>query len=651
MRFFETVGEIPTMTMLDKMRRHKAWLKWSLGLVVVMFILLYVPSFLDPAGGTGANPNDAIATVEGRRITVGTFQRLYQQQMLSVQQAYGGQLTNDMIAQLGIPQRVVQQMIDEEAMIAEAEHLGLRVTDAELRERILRMPGFQQDGQFIGDERYRQVLQMQRPPLRASEFEEQLRKSLLAEKLQAAVTGWATVTDADVEQEYRQRNEKVKLEMAVLMADTFRDGITTTDDEIRAHFTANQESYRTAEKRRVRFINIDPETLRATMTVTPTEVEARYRENMSTFSTPEQVRASHILFKTEGKDEAEVEKAAQAILARVGVGEDFAALAKQFSEDTSAEAGGDLDFFTREAMVAEFSAAAFGQDVGEVSGLVKSQFGFHIIKTTDRRPATTRTLAEVRPQLEDQIKFQKAQVEAQRLATDAASRISNPSDLDRVAQSMGLTVGDSGLFSRDEPLALLGFAPTVAAQAFTLEQGKVSGQIQTNQGFVFIALEEIAAPALPEFEAVRERVRDDVVRRKAVDVARSRAATLSQAAQRGSFAAAAKAAGVEMKTTELIVRGTPLPDVGVSAVVDDAVFALSQGQATAPIATDNAVVVAKVIERTDATPEGLAAEKTQLSNELLQRRRQEFFAAYMTKAKVKMTITFNDRALQNILGR
>ncbi|MCC7185968.1 MAG: peptidyl-prolyl cis-trans isomerase [Acidobacteria bacterium] len=639
------------MTMLDRMRRHKAWLKWSLALVVVTFILLYVPSFMDPLAGTGANPNDAVATVDGRRITVGTFQRMYQQQMMSVQQAYGGQLTNDMIAQLGIPQRVIQQMIDEEAMIAEAERLGLVVTDVELKERIVRMPGFQQDGQFIGEDRYRQVLQMQRPPLSAKDFEASLRKSLLAEKLQAAITGWVTLPEGDVEQEYRQRNEKVKLEMAVLMADNFRAGITPTDAEISAHFAANQETYRTPEKRRVRFINIDPETLRATMTVTPAEVDARYRENMSTFSTPEQVRASHILFKTEGKDEATVEKAAQAVLARVGAGEDFAALAKQFSEDSSAANGGDLDFSAREGWVKEFSDAAFGQDVGEVSGLVKSQFGFHIIKTTDKRAPATRTLAEVRPQLEDQIKFEKAQTEAQKIATDAAGQIDDPSDLDRVAQSKGLTVGDSGLFSRDEPLAGLGFAPAVAAEAFTMEQGKVSGQLRTNQGFAFISLVEIAPPALPALDAVKDRVRDDVARLQAIEVAKTRAATLSQAAQRGSFAAAAKAAGVEMKTTELITRGFALPDVGVNSAVDDAVFALQQGQVTSPISTPNAVVVAKVVERATTTPEAFAAEKTALTNELLQRRRQEFFASYMTKAKTKMTITFNDEALKVLLGR
>jgi peptidyl-prolyl cis-trans isomerase D len=635
--------------MLDQMRRHKAWLKWSLGLVCVAFVLLYVPSFLNPSAGTGANPNDAVATVEGRRLTVGTFQRIYQQQLASVQQAYGGQLTDDMLQQLGIPQRVIQQMIDEEAMIAEADRLGLQVTDAELKERIMRLPGFQQDGQFIGDERYRQVLLMQRPPLRAAEFEEQLRKSLLAEKLQAAVTGWVHVADADVEREYQQRNDKVKLEMAVFQADAFRDGITPTDAEISAHYEANKESYRTPEKRRVRYLSIDAETLRANMTATSAEIEARYRDNMSMFSTPEQVRASHILFKTEGKDEATVRKAAEAVLARVGAGEDFAALAKQFSEDTSAERGGDLDFFAREAMVPEFSEAAFNLEVGEVSDLVQSQYGFHIIKTTDKRPATTRTLAEVRTQLEDQIKYEKAQREAQSIAAQAAGEIDDPSDLDRVAQARGLSIGDSGLFSRDEPLAGLGFAPAVAAQAFTLEQGEVSDQIQTTQGFAFISLVEIAPPALPALEAVQPQVREDVIRAKAVEIARARAERLAQSSGRG-FMAAAKAAGVQPTTTELITRGSALPDLGVNTQVDNAVFALEEGAVSGPITTPTAVVVAHVVEKATGTAEGLAAEKTMLTNEILQRRRQEFFAAYMTKAKTKMRIDFNDAALRTILG-
>src|SRR5947207_15321614 len=174
------------MTMLDGMRRHRGWLKWSLGLVCVTFVLLYVPSFMRNggiAGVTGAQSNDVVATVNGHDITAGEYRRLYAQQLQSLRQAYGGNVDEKMLQQLGIAQRILSQMVDEEAMVAEADHLGLKVTDSELAERIKRMPGFQQNGQFVGDVAYRAILAMQRPPLRTSEFEDQLRRSLMAEKL------------------------------------------------------------------------------------------------------------------------------------------------------------------------------------------------------------------------------------------------------------------------------------------------------------------------------------------------------------------------------------------------------------------------------------------------------------------------------------
>ncbi|HUR19610.1 MAG TPA: peptidyl-prolyl cis-trans isomerase [Vicinamibacterales bacterium] len=640
------------MTMLDRMRRHKAWLKWSLGLVVVTFILLYVPSFMDPVAGNGTSPNDPIATVEGRNITVGTFQRAYQQQVMQVRQSYGGQLNEDMMRQLQIPQRVVQQLVDEEATVAAANQLGMSVSDAELRERIVRMPGFQQNGAFIGDTRYRQVLANQRPPLRPADFEDQLRKGLLSEKLQGAVTAWIQVSDAEAESEYRKQNEKVKLELAIFTASKFSSAITPTDADINAQFAANQGTYRSAEKRRVRYLSIDAEALKATRTVTPAEVEARYRQSLAQFTTPEMVRASHILFKTgAGKDEAAQRKAAESVLVKAKAGEDFAALAKKYSEDSSAPQGGDLDFFPHERMTKVFSDAAFAMKPGQVSDIVKSEFGFHIIKTTDRKAGGTQPLESVRAQIEDQMKFEKAQAEAQSIADQAAKEIDDPSDLDTVAKARNLTVSDSGLFSREEPLLGLGFAPAVSAAAFTMEQGKVSGQLRTNQGFAFIALTEIKPPAIPALAEVKDRVRADVARIKAVELAKTKAAEMAQAAQRGTFAAAAKASGADLKTTELISRGTAYPEVGVNSALDEAAFRLPEGGTSGPISTESAVVVAHVIDRADVAPETLAKEKLQVSSQLMQQRRQEFFTAYMAKAKQKMKITFNEAAIKTLFSK
>ncbi|HEY7474407.1 MAG TPA: SurA N-terminal domain-containing protein, partial [Vicinamibacterales bacterium] len=559
--------------MLDRMRRHRNWLKLSLLAVVATFILLYVPSFMSPSGA-GAAPGDAIATVDGRKITVDSYRRAYQTQVQALRSAYGASLNDQMLRQLGIGQRIVQQLVDEEAVLAEARRIGITVSDAELRERLLRLPDFQENGQFVGEARYRAVLRMQRPPRTPGDFEDEFRKVLTIEKLQGAVAAWVRVSDPEVEEEYRRRNEKVKLDLAIFTANQFRAGIQPSDAELQAQFTAHPDTYRMPEKRRVRYLSLSAEALRARMTVTPQEIEAKYKQNSQTYSMPEQIRASHILFKTEGKDAAAVTKQAEMVLAKVKAGADFAALAKQYSEDDQSKAsGGDLDYFGKGAMTPEFEEAAWALEVGKTSGIVKSPFGLHIIKLTDRKAAATKTLADVRSQIEDQIRWEKAQAETTKTGEEIAKEIKEPSDLDRVAKARSLVVGDSGLFSREEPLAGLGFAPAVSSEAFTMDQGKVSGMLRTTQGFAFISLVEIKPSYAPKLDEVKDKVREDVIRNKAVEVAKTRAASMAQAAK-GNFAAAAKAAGVEVKSTDLISRGAALPEIGVSGAVDDAVFAL-----------------------------------------------------------------------------
>lgn len=636
------------MTMLDNMRRHKAWLKWSLGLVVVTFVLLYVPSFLE-TGGPSAT--DTIATVEGREVKAGDFRTMYAQQVDAYRQAYGANLNDQLLKQLGIEQRLIQQMIDEEAVLAEAQHLGLSVTDAEVQTRILRLPALQENGVFVGYDRYRQLLETQRPPLTAPKFEEQLRKTLLAEKVQAAVTGWVRVTDADVEMEYKSKNEKVKLELAVFNAAQFRTGIQPTDADLQAQFAAHADQYQIGERRRVRFLSIDAQALRAKVSVTDAEILAQYNSNIAIYSTPEQVHVRHILLKSDATNDAKVKTTAEGILAKVKApGADFAKLATQYSEDEgSKDKGGEYDFFGKGTMVKEFEDAAWALKKDEITGLVKTQFGYHIIKLLEKREANIKPLAQVKPQIDDQIRWGKAQAEAQKISDEVAPSIKAASDLDRIAQSRGLVVGDSGLFSRDEPLAGLGFVPSVTAEAFTMKQGAVSLPLKTDRGFVYVTLAEVQAPHAPKLEEVKAKVQDDVVRLKAVELAKAKAQAVSQQGK-ANFAAAAKAAGVDVKKTELIARGTALPDVGVSGVVDTAVFALNQGDVSAPIATDSAVVVAHVVEKQAGTPEGLATERDSIRGTLLQQSRQEFFASYMTKAKAKMKIVVNDAVVKQLIG-
>jgi peptidyl-prolyl cis-trans isomerase D len=248
------------MTMLDRMRRHKGWLKWSLALVVLTFVVFYIPDFITPTAG--AAPNEVLAEVQGETITVGDFQRRYTAQLQAYRKAYGSQLSDQLLRQLGIEQQILQQMVDEEAMVAEARRQGIRVSDVEVRERILAIPAFQENGRFIGEQRYRQMLQMNNPPLTTADFEDNLRRALLVEKLRNAVTGWMSVTDGEVADEFGRRNEKVRLDVVPLTPEAFRSQVTVTDAELAAHFESHKETYRTGEKRRLRYALVDVDQVR-----------------------------------------------------------------------------------------------------------------------------------------------------------------------------------------------------------------------------------------------------------------------------------------------------------------------------------------------------------------------------------------------------
>ena len=637
------------MTMLDRMRRHKNWLKWSLALVVLAFILLYIPDFLrSSANGVG---DDAVASVDGNEITVNEFRRAYQRQMQQYRQAYGANMDERLLKQLGIDQRIVQQLIEEEASLAEAKRLGLLATDQEVTQRIMAIPAFQENGQFIGYDRYRQMLAMQEPPVRENEFEEQVRRSITIEKLQAVVTNWITVPDAEAEAEFKKRNEKAKLAVVSFPVDKFREGVQASDEEVSRWFEDKKNDYKMGEKRKVRYALVDVQALRERIQVSPQDVQRYYEDNQQQYSQPEQVRASHILLKTEGKDDAAVKKQAEDLAKQAKGGADFAGLAKKYSQDDSNNSkGGDLDFFGRGAMVPEFDKVAFSMQPGQVSDVVKTEFGYHVIKLTDKRAASQRPLAEVQAQIEDQIKWQRAQDQAQRMADDVAAQMKKPADFDSVAKPRGLTVGESPLFAREEPIAGLGMAPAVSQRAFEMKEGDVSEAIRTPQGFAFVTVTGKQDAYTPKLDEVKQRVRDDVLKKKAGDAAREQAAKIAAQLKSGDFNDAAKAAGLEVKTTELITRGSPIGDAGTSPAVESAAFSLPVGGVSDAITTDTGAVVVKVLERKDPTAEEIKAGVTSTKDQLLSERRGRFFAAYMTKAKERMTVRINRQVIAQVVG-
>jgi peptidyl-prolyl cis-trans isomerase D len=280
---------------------------------------------------------------------------------------------------------------------------------------------------------------------------------------------------------------------------------------------------------------------------------------------------------------------------------------------------------------------------------VKTQFGFHIIKVTDKKAAATRKLDEVRPQITEQLSYERAQKSINDLADRLENAVRSPRDLDRVAKENGLTVQESGYFTKDEPIMGLGPSPEVNSRAFEMKEGDVSGALRVARGQAFITLIDKQAARDAKLDEVKDRVREDVIKQKAKDLASQKAASIAAALKSAAdFEKAAKDAGFEAKPTELIARDSPLPEIGVSPAVDQQVFGMPVGAVSNPITTDNGIAIVKVVERKDVTPAEFASAKDQFRTEVLGERRNKFFSAYMVKAKKNMKINVNRQTLARL---
>ena len=630
------------MTMLDRMRRHKAWLKWTLALAGFALLVLGFP-LIQPPPETPGTLTDVLAQVGDQEITVGEFQTLFRRQLQSYQVQSGGEITADLLRSMGIDRQLLQQVIDEYAALQEAARLGVTVSDAEVREAIVSLPAFQQDGEFIGEAAYLQMLRMQQPPLSPADFEENVRRSLMLQRLQAALTDWITVSDDDVEREHVRRNERVRLSAVSFRADDFREGLDATDDDVAALFEQNANDYLVPEKRRLRFVLIDVPALKAAFTPSDADVQAYYDNNLDRYTEEVDLRVSHILLRTQDAEVAEVQAQAESIVAEARNGADFAELARRYSEDEGTrDAGGDLGRITPGQMVPEFEGAAFALEQDEVSDPVTSMFGVHVIKATEKTGGATQTLDEVRDAIVDILQQESADARALALAEAMSLEIDVAADLEAAAARRGLEAQESGFAALGEPILGLGFSSEVTTQAFQLAEGEVAGPIPTPTGPAFVTVTGIQAPYVPPLEEVEARVRDDVIRRKAFVLAQERADAVAAVLQDADdFGAAAEAEELDVNESGLIARGAAVPGVGVNAQVEAVAFSLVPGETSDPVLTGNSAVVLHLHEREDADPVALQTSRERLRSEMILERQNQFYGAYMENAKARIPISID----------
>ncbi len=636
---------------LALMRRHRRWLYVFLWLVIAAFIILYIPAFQQDQGGT---PSETVVSVGELPISVGELQRTYYRQRQVYDRLYQGRLEEPMLRQ--IQQQALESLVGERLVELEAKRLGLSVSDEAVARAIAASPENQDGGTFIGVEELRRRLELQ--GMSEEQFAESTRRRLLSQSLQALVGSVADASDAEVARELARRHEQVKLEYVLADSARFRAAVQPSEQQIQARFAARKDAYRVPEKRAVSYVILDRQVLLPQAVVTDGDIGLYYEDHREDFRLEEQACARHILVKVkqgaeaEGHTDAEARQLAEGLLAQLSAGGDFAALARKSSEDLgSAQSGGDLGCFPPGRMVREFDDAVFALQAGETSPLVKSSFGYHIIRLESKQESKVPELAQLKERIRAVVLERKLGELGDEKAQAVSEALTRGSSLEEAAKAHGLSVRKSSAFARAETPSELA-SPMLVGRAFALKQGEVEKEAYPlPQGAAFFALAEILPAHEPKLDEVRDKVRADIVEETAFEQARSLAASVRAKADSVGLDKAAAAAGlVRKETPQLTGRGQPLGELGTGHALDEAAFSLPEKALSEPVRTASGWAVLRVLEKKTAEPATLAGEREQVAASLREQKRSELFRAFLLEARERHQVTRNPKAYQRAVG-
>ena len=531
-------------------------------------------------------------------------------------------------------QQILQQLVFQKEIEYEAKRLGITVSDQERADRIRQyLPTAFNGGSFVGIDQYTAQVQ-QRFQLTVPVFEELIRQSLLEEKFRKLVTDGISVGPAELQDEFRFKNEKVKLDYAVIKPEELEAKITPSDAEIKAAYEKNKSKYQVPERRSVRYALLDVNQLRQGLQISDDMLKEQYQANIQQYQVPNQVHVQHILFRTVGKTDAEVQevsKKAEDVLKQAKEGAKFDELAKKYSEDPgSKDKGGDLSWIHQGQTVPEFEKTAFSLAPGQISDLVKTQYGFHIIKVLEKQTAHTKPFEEVKDSIRAPLLLTQADKQASDTADQlsAAIRRSNKVSLDDLAKQYHLTLGETRPVSAADSLLELGNSQDIKDAIFRLRPAELSLPIRTDRGYVILSLKAVQPAHQSTLEEVRDRVISDLKREQSITLAKSKADDLVRRVKGGGkFDAAAKALGLEPKTSDSFARDGSIPGAASGKQLG-AAFNLKQGDVGAPLNLGQNWLVYRIAEKVEANPANFEAQKKQLTEEVLQSKRDLAYKAF-----------------------
>jgi peptidyl-prolyl cis-trans isomerase D len=559
--------------LLSLMRKHaKSWLiKFLIAIIAVVFIFYFGYSFTSDEGVK-------VAEVNGEVISYFEYQNAYIELLKNLQEQYQNMWSDNLIEIFDLKNRALEGLIENKIIAKEAEKIGLDITDKEIREKIMTYPAFQYRGVF-DENRYKVVLANNRTD--PEDFEEATAQELLREKLIQFLQTFLVVSDQEVLDQYNYFNQKVKIGFVRFLSEDYMDSIKIDQALMAKYFEEHKERYRVPEKVKIAYIAFNPQDFRDQVMLEDQEIEYYYEDNQDQFTREMQVRARHILFSLPSdasvEQEEKVKEKALSVLEKALGGQDFSGLAKEYSEDISTkDQGGDLGYFPKGRMIEQFEEAAFNMEKGQISDLVKTAYGYHIIKVEDIREEKE-DLEEVRDQISD-ILIGNASIDlANEKALSFMDQMPYDVDLTQFGSQHNVAVTNTDYFSQDESIPYIEGDEKLRQSIFSLQKTDVSEVIEFNDIFYIIQVVDKRASYLPEMSEVSDQLEIDYAAYLAALEAKSAAERYLAKLREGTdWDELAKTMNMKPETTDFFTRMDSPEVIGVTPGMNDAAFKLSK---------------------------------------------------------------------------
>ena len=627
--------------MLSLMRKHAGtWIiKMILGAIVIVFVFWGVGSWT-------SQRLSRIAKVNGEWITVDQYRTTYNNLLEQVRRTFGNNLTDELLKTLQLRKRALDQLVDNLLMLQAAEKLNLRVSDEELAQSIRSYDAFQTAGVF-DVRRYRRLLE--RLKLTPESFEDIQRDSLLAEKLRSLITDTVKISDAELREWYRWTHSTVSLDYVVV--DPKRNTeLDPTDEELMDFFEQNKEPYKTEPQIKVRYLAFKPQAYLSGVNISEDELRDYYETNLEDFKSPKTVEARHVLIKVAQDATEEKVAAAKAqiedILKMAREGQDFAELAQKYSEGPTRDKGGYLGAFRKESMVKPFSDKAFSMNAGEISEPVRTRFGWHIIKVEAVNAARTKSYDEAKGEIQNKMQDEYSRALAYEDAEAAYDASYEGDTLDTIAEQRNMKVLETDFFTRKGPQKGIMNRDQFATFAFGLAENEISDIQDFGDGYYLLQVTQKIPSQIPEFDTVKEKVKQAWVEREQDELAREDAKTLLADVKNGlTLEDAAEKLGLTPKHTAFFKRNDSIPDIGYEPEISRTAFALSEEEKlpVEAIKGQKGYYIIQFKGRNKPSSDGFETEKERLKQGLLQQKKLRTFETWLSDTRSKANIIIEEK--------